>query len=27
LAAIRLLDGSWNPEVDRDLFRLNGPGT
>ena len=25
LAAIRLLDGSWNPEVDRDLFRLNGP--
>ena len=26
LAASRLLDGSWNPEVDRDLFRLNGPG-
>ena len=25
LAADRLLDGSWNPEVDRDLFRLNGP--
>ena len=24
LAASRLLDGSWNPEVDRDLFRLNG---
>ena len=26
LAASRLIDGSWNPEVDRDLFRLHGPG-
>ena len=27
LASSRLIDGSWDPEVDRDLFRLNGPDT